>query len=228
MATNKTTTTHTTSGGTHTEHEEFFRTSHSGLTGLVTGTDYETDYAPAYQYGLRLVEEKGGKYEDVVAHAKTGWEAARGKSKLSFEQAAPAIRAAYDRVIQLREEQLKVSKDTVSAGEVNLRKDVKTEHKSVTVPVEHEEVVIERRTVNKPVAVGDMDLKGETIRVPVSEEKVRVTKEAVVTEEVSVGKKKVAGQETVGADLKREELVVESDGKATVTHTDDSKKNKKS
>ena len=229
MATRKTTT-HTATTGGVTDHDEFFRTDYGGRADLVAGTDFDTDYAPAYRYGLKLVEEKGGGYEDVTTAARTGWEGVRGQSRLTFEQAEPAVRAAFDRVIQLREEQLNVSKERVDAGAVNLRKNVTTEHKSVTVPVDREEVVIERRTVNKKVAPGDMDLKGETIRVPVSEEKVRVTKEAVVTEEVSVGKKKVTGQETVGADLKKEELVVESDGKAKVTHTEGTttKKPKKS
>ena len=227
MATSKTTnvtTTGTTPAG-YTEYETHFQTGHAAQPYVVAGTKYDTDYAPAYQYGVQLIQEHADKaYTDVVSTARTGWDKVKGGSKLTFDQAEPAIKTAFDKVIQLREEQLHVGKTETEAGAVNLKKKVTTEHKSITVPVEHEEVVIERKTVNKAAKAGDMDIESETIRVPVKAEQVRVTKEAVVTEEVSVGKKKVTDNQTVGADLKREELVVETDGKATVKHTGDTKK----
>lgn len=218
----------TTTGGTSLPadwetHNARFRTEYATRPYYVADMDYDTDYAPAYRYGLQLVQEHEGKsYDDIAPVAEKGWAKARDKSRLSWDQAAPALRDAFDQTIQLREERMKVDKTAVEAGSVSLKKEVRTEHKSMQVPVEREEVVIERRAVNKPA--GDMgDIKSETINVPVTEERVTVSKESVVTEEVGVGKRKVKGNQTVEADLKREELVVESDGKTTIHETGDKK-----
>jgi uncharacterized protein (TIGR02271 family) len=120
------------------------------------------------------------------------------------------------RVIQLQEERLRADKETVSGGEVKVRKEVHTEHKKIDVPVEREEVVVERRPAGGK-ASGNM--KGEEIRIPVKEERVRVTKEPVVTEEVSVSKRKVRDNQSVEGDVRKEEVVVESSGKAKVRQT---------
>lgn len=82
------------------------------------------------------------------------------------------------------------------------------------MPVEREEVVIERRAAHGSAVSGD--IKAEEIRIPVKEERVTVSKEAFVTEEVSVGKLKVQGTETVGADLKKEEIRIEQTGEVKV------------
>ena len=60
------------------------------------------------------------------------------------------------------------------------------------------------------------DIKAEEIRIPVREEKVNVTKESVVKEEVSVGKRKVQDTKTVEGDVRREELRVDESGSARV------------
>jgi hypothetical protein len=51
--------------------------------------------------------------------------------------------------IQASEEQLRVHKEKEQAGEVTVRKEVHTEHKTLEVPVEREEVVIERHPVSE-------------------------------------------------------------------------------
>ncbi len=119
------------------------------------------------------------------------------------------------RKLQLREEQLDVTKNTVRSGEVEIHKDVIEEQKAVDVPVSHEEVVIERRSVNdmptdQPVG---MD---ETIRVPVSEEQVEVNKRNVVTGEVEVHKLKVQETEQVRDTVRREEARIDKNGNPDV------------
>ena len=57
---------------------------------------------------------------------------------------------------------------------------------------------------------------GEEIRIPVKEEQVRVEKEAVVTEEVKVGKRQVQETAQVGGYVRKEELKVEEEGDVTV------------
>ena len=143
-----------------------------------------------------------------------GWSAVRADRANIL--AAGALRTEDGRTIQLREEQLRVEKQPAQAvGTVGVRKEVHTEHKQITVPVEREEVVIERRPATGRAAAGEV--KAEEIRIPVKEEKVHVTKEAVVKEEVKVGKRKVRDTETVSGDVRHEELKVESKGDARVT-----------
>jgi len=109
---------------------------------------------------------------------------------------------------------LRVQKERVAVGEVNVRKEVVTEKKTLEVPVEREEVVITRKPVSGKATAGD--IRAEEIRIPVSEEKVHVSKDTVVTEEVSVGKRKVQGTEHVDETLRKEKIRVDQEGKADV------------
>jgi len=121
--------------------------------------------------------------------------------------------------VQLREEQLRARKETVEAGEVEIRKEVVSEQRTIEVPVTREEVVIERRPVDRVESdrtdVGDIR-EGETISVPVREEQVTVEKRPVVTEEVSVGKRQVTETERVSDTVRREEAVIDRTGDGNV------------
>jgi len=99
----------------------------------------------------------------------------------------------------------------VQSGEVALRKEVITERKQIDVPVEREEVVIERRGVTDD-ATGEQIGEDEEIRVPVSEERVNVSKETVTTGEVNVSKRKTTETRHVEDDVRREELRVDRQG----------------
>jgi len=170
---------------------------------------------PAYRYGIESGSRYQGKrFDEVETNLRSDWEKNRASSGLNWDQARGAVRDAFDRTIQLREEQLRANKTSEKTGDVTVRKEVITEHKTLTVPVEREEVVIERRPAGGKAAAGD--IRAEEIRIPVKEEKVNVTKESVVKEEVSVGKRKVQDTKTVEGDVRREELRVEQTGEARV------------
>jgi uncharacterized protein (TIGR02271 family) len=124
--------------------------------------------------------------------------------------------AGAGRTIQAREEQLHVQKQREQAGEVTVKKEVHTEHKTLDVPVEREEVVIERHPVSGRPATSAPLAEGQEIRVPVSEEHVEVTKTPVVKEEVTIGKRKVTGTEHVSADIRKEQIKVEKEGDARI------------
>jgi uncharacterized protein (TIGR02271 family) len=174
-----------------------------------------TQYRPAYRYGVTAATKIEGKtFEDVEADLRKDWGHSRGKSKLAWEDAKPAVRDAYDRVLTLHEERLHAHKDTVQTGAVKVRKEVITEQQTIQVPVEREEIIIERRAVNGRSS--GASLKAEEIRIPVKEEKVHVTKDVVVKEEVDVKKRKVRGTETVTDNVRYEEVKVDSDGKTNV------------
>ena len=115
-----------------------------------------------------------------------------------------SARAAEGAKIQVREEELQAHKRRVETGAVRVRKEVVTEHRTIEVPVQREEMVIERRVpTGEPI---------EEIRIPVREEEVTVEKRPVVTEEVTVGKRVVQGVERVGGEVPREEILVEREG----------------
>jgi len=196
-----------------TTEDNWLREYHSG-TKHKKGETHEV-YRPAYQYGLRAVDTYQGKtFDEVESHIQTDWEKNHAASGLDWTHARGAVRDAYERTIQLREEHLHADKTKVKTGDVKVRKEVHTEHKTITVPVEREEVVIERRSISKGADAGT--IKAEEIRIPVSEEQVHVRKETVGKEEVHVGKRKVQGSETVSGDVKSEHLVVEKDGDVEV------------
>jgi uncharacterized protein (TIGR02271 family) len=134
-----------------------------------------------------------------------------------------------DQRLQLRGEMLRTYKDRVAKGEVRLRKDVVTENRSVDVPVTREEVVIERVSASDAGAasgnIGDIG-EGKEIRIPVSEERVRVEKEPVVTGEVRVGKRAVQDTQRINDTVRREEVRVEKEGDVNVDEGAASKRKK--
>jgi uncharacterized protein (TIGR02271 family) len=105
------------------------------------------------------------------------------------------------------EEELRVGKRAVEAGEVVVGKHVETEHKQVPVNVKREEVVIERRPVNRETEA--TDIREDEIRVPLTEEEVVVDKRAVVKEELVIGKRVVEDQKAVDVDVRREEFDID-------------------
>ncbi len=197
-----------------TAEDAYWRENYKTRSYVTKGADYTT-YQPAYRYGWESHSRYAGKsFNDVESDLRSGWEKARGQSSMAWDKAREAVRDAFDRTIQLREERLRTHKTPVQTGEVKVRKEVITEQKHIEVPVEREEVVIERRAVGDRAATGD--IRAEEIRIPVKEEKVHVSKEAVVTEEVSVGKRKVHDTEHVSDTVRKEQIKVEREGDVNI------------
>ncbi len=108
----------------------------------------------------------------------------------------------------------------MQTGEVDLRKEVVAEQQTINVPVTHEEAYIERRPVTDAVVDDVTPIgEGETIRVPLSQEKVTVRKETLVTGEVSIGKRAVEETQRVTDSVKREELGIKQEGNAPIHGT---------
>jgi uncharacterized protein (TIGR02271 family) len=109
--------------------------------------------------------------------------------------------------IQLFGEVLRVHKERINRGEVRLRKDVVTENQTIEVPVTREELVLERVAVSGDTPAPSANIGGgQEIRIPLSEDKVRLEKESVLREEVSVGKREVQDVARLSGDVRREEL----------------------
>lgn len=110
---------------------------------------------------------------------------------------------------QLVGEQLKVEKTREPAGEVKIHKEVVTEPKSVQVPVEKEELVIERHPGGNEPAARPVGSSAETTRIPLSEEKARVIKEPVVQQEIDISKHKTEETKTITEPVRHEEAHIQ-------------------
>ena len=197
-----------------TTEDNWLRENFESRPYVKQGETFDT-YHEAYRYGGQAESRHEGRaFDEIESDLKRDWGKAKDHEGLSWAHARDAIKDAYDRTIQLREERLDVDKTAVKAGEARVGKRVVTEHKTIDVPVEREEVVIERRPASGRAAAGD--LTDEEIVVPVKEERVTVTKHPVVTEEVSVGKRKVQETRHVAADVRKEELAVDEEGDVKV------------
>jgi uncharacterized protein (TIGR02271 family) len=124
------------------------------------------------------------------------------------------------RTIEVREEQLQVEKEKIQTGDVQVHKEIVTEQQHITVPVTHEEVVVTQthlaheETSDTPVPHDE-----EVIRLPVSEERVHVTKIPVETGEVSIQKRVVQENEQVNETVRREKVRIEQQGDAPIHGT---------
>jgi uncharacterized protein (TIGR02271 family) len=108
--------------------------------------------------------------------------------------------------IPLYSEEIQVRKHREQIGEVIVHRHVVQEQRTVDVPVEHDDVTIERRMVNEPVPAGEnpfADAEKE-IRVPIYEEKVNVETRPVLREEVVVNPEQVVEQQQVHETVRRE------------------------
>jgi uncharacterized protein (TIGR02271 family) len=162
----------------------------------------------------QILSANGGKirYEDtpgIDAADSTGQEITDTGSIDSRPEGTST--PALDRV-QLFGEVLRVHKERINRGEVRIHKDVVTENQTIEVPVTREELVLERVPVSGTSPVPSSSIgSAQEIRVPLTEETVRLEKQAVVREEVLVGKREVENVATVGDAVRREELRVDSD-----------------
>lgn len=78
-----------------------------------------------------------------------------------------------------------------------------------------EEVVIERKVINNEAC--DSPITSEqTIKIPVSEEKVNVDKHTVITGEISAHKRSIEDSEHIDETLKREEARIDKTGNADI------------
>ena len=111
-------------------------------------------------------------------------------------------------------EQLRVGTETREAGRARLRKHVVTEQQNVTVPVSREEVTVEREPItdaNRGAARSGPAISEEEHEVTLRAERPVVEKEAVPVERVRLGKQTHTEHETVGGEVRKEQIEVDTD-----------------
>ncbi len=175
----------------------------------------------------------------------TSSDATAGRTAADASRAAPTEPVGGERAaapapgdetrVELVEERLEAHTRPIQIGEVLLRKEVVTETRTIEVPVKREELVVERRAVERRPADHPEELapdefsrslvarfqalqEGESIRLPLIEEEVVVQKRPVVYQEVLIGKRGVEETQQVSGTVHREELKVARRGDVEVSH----------
>jgi len=183
----------------------------AALIDLGVSDDDARYYESEFKSGRLLVTVKPeGRWDEarsIMQSCGAHFEAGTARAAMSRESTTDT-----GKTVQLREEELRATKTPVETGEVQIHKEVVTEHRSIDVPVKREEVFVERHAVNRPADDADFTKGDETIRMPVMEEQVSVEKRAVVREEIEIGKREVTDTEHVTGEVRREEARIERTG----------------
>ena len=108
------------------------------------------------------------------------------------------------------EEELRVGKREVPAGQIHLRKWVETEPVSEDVELRQDTAHVERRPVDRPLAAGE-ELGEDTVSVPLSKEEPVVEKTARVKEEIDLQKEAETRSQTVTGEVGKERVEIEGD-----------------
>ncbi len=123
-----------------------------------------------------------------------------------------------DSAMTRSEEQLRVGTETREAGRARLRKYVVTEHQQVTVPVQHEELTLEREPIteaNRGDAYDGPAISEEEHEVTLHAQRPVVATEAVAVERVRLGKETITETETVGGEVRKEQIELDAPGDST-------------
>jgi len=213
------------------EEAQYYQSEFEAGRAIVTVTaNGRADEATAIlrRYGAYDMSTQGAGTTTTTTTARENLGATHVKGMASPGSAR--LGTSEGETIQVKEERLHAEKRPVEAGEVRVRKEVHTENKTIEVPVEHEEVVIERTPVHGRAATEGITAssirEGEEIRIPVRDEQVDVTKQAVVSEEVKVGKRVVHDTEKVTGQVRKEEIHVDQTGGVNVRTNDKNKPSK--
>jgi uncharacterized protein (TIGR02271 family) len=119
-----------------------------------------------------------------------------------------------DQAMTRSEEELRVGTQTRERGRARLRKYVTTETQQVTVPVQREEVRVEREPItdaNLDAATSGPAISEEEHEVTLREEEVVVDKRAVPKERVRLDTETVTDERQVAEEVRKEHVEVDGD-----------------
>ncbi|MCT2021601.1 DUF2382 domain-containing protein [Kocuria marina] len=189
------------------EEEELYRYYELNYEdGRTAGTDRDRTTAAAGTAGVAgtAAADRGTAADRDVAD--------RDRAAVDQDRRDVAATAGDEASVVRHEERLNVGTQEREAGHARLRKYVVTDHESVDVPVEREEVTVERTPINDTNARVDNGTIGEEeVDVTLHEERPVVQKEAVAVEEVGLNKQTVQETQRVEADVRKEQVDVETD-----------------
>jgi len=118
--------------------------------------------------------------------------------------------------VPIIEEELKAGVREKQGGMARVTKSVVEEQQSIDVPVQHEEVYVTERAVNRAATPEEMKMMDRDIEIPLKQQEVVTQKQGVVTGEVNIRKETVRDTERVTDTVRREEVNVEEPGNKRV------------
>ena len=150
------------------------------------------------------------------ARSESGLPRGKGREPVGRDTSGPTTDDAMTR----SEEELRVGKAQRERGRARLRKYVVTEQVQQTVPVQREEVRVEREPItdaNRDRATAGPDISEEEHEVVLHEEEVVTEKRAVPKERVRLDKETVTDEQTVSEQVRKEQIDTEGVDKKSGT-----------
>lgn len=190
----------------------------AGLPAYTEGTPITRDFENSLRErltGAPIPAPRAGR--DYYEHADFDEDRFFGnRGRTATTAATGGAATGRERVVRIpvTEEEMRVGKRTVEAGQVDVRKTVETRRVEQPVTRRREEVEVERRPIQGDQTTTPADFKEGETRIPLMEEEVVVEKRPVAKEEVVIRKHTVEDTENVEADLRKERVDVDEKGRA--------------
>ena len=202
------------------EQEELYRYYGLSSAGYAAngseGTSDTAGYAGTTDAGTYRDGTTGVGTEAVGSEgvgSERGFESGNEAGTVGHDTSGPTT----DNAMTRSEEQLHVGTETRESGRARLRKYVVTEQETVTVPVQREEVRVEREPItdaNRGQALDGPAISEEEHEVVLREERPVVEKEAVPVERVRLDTETVTDQQQVTEEVRKEQIDTDGDGVA--------------
>jgi uncharacterized protein (TIGR02271 family) len=124
------------------------------------------------------------------------------------DAAGPRREHAGQQALTRSEEELKVDTKQVPRGQAGVRKRVVTEQQHRTVPVEREELRVQREPIPAGEGDGDTELSADEQTIELREEQPVVDKRVVPKERVRIDKEVVRDREHISEPVRKEQVEV--------------------
>lgn len=203
-----------------------FATVNTGLFGLrssfvpITGAQFQgNDVCVAYPKDKVKdapkvdANEHLSQRQEAELYEYYGLPYSEQKSDSGLPDAAPTSDASQDAMTR-SEEELQIDKEKQPREKVRLRKFVVTENVQQTVPVQREEVRVEREPIteaNLDQATSGPEITESEHEVTLNEEQVVTQKKTVPKEQVRLSKDTVSDEEKVNEELRKEQIETQTE-----------------
>jgi uncharacterized protein (TIGR02271 family) len=157
--------------------------------------------------GVRTIRDLAEN--EVVRRAQELVLLAEHPEELAAEQPPAHLSTGTDGTLTRSEEELRVDTERLGRGKAGVRKHVVTEHEERTVPIQREELRVEREPIARDAEVEDAGIAEDEQVVELHEERPVVSKEVVPKERVRVSKAVVTGHEQVAEPVRRERIEID-------------------
>ncbi|MEU8394971.1 PRC and DUF2382 domain-containing protein [Nonomuraea sp. NPDC048892] len=155
--------------------------------------------------------EMGGGTSGEMSSGLTGGAMGAAMPGTTGRETSGGLRDERDIDMIRSEERIHIGKESRESGRVHLHKYVDTEVVRETIPLSHEEVVIEREVIREGETAGTFEIGEEDREMILHEERPVVGKETRPVERVHVHKQDVQHEETVEGQVRKERLEIDEE-----------------